>query len=107
VLGNVNADASPASAAIAIILSPAGTQSVLSMSLAAATDQRRAFGFNGVADGEYDLFAAFQTGQQTDPSLVATKRVTVRGGDVTGVELNLAKLASIAGTITLDPIKPE
>src|SRR6185312_10138485 len=49
----------------------------------------------------------FQTGQQSDASLVATKRITVRGGDVTGVELNLAQLASIAGTITLDPIKPE
>src|SRR6185369_9496817 len=35
------------------------------------------------------------------------RRVTVRGGDVTGVELTLAQLASIAGTIVLDPIKPE
>ena len=77
------------------------------MALASPMDQRRAFGFNGVADGEYDLFAAFQTGQQNDASLVATKRVTVRGGDVTGVELTLAQLASIAGTIMLDPIKPE
>lgn len=93
--------------AIAIMLSPAGTQSVLSMVLASPLDQRRSFGFNGVADGEYDLFASFQTGQQTDASLVATKRVTVRGGDLTGVELTLAPLASVAGAITLDPIKPE
>ena len=107
VLGTINAGASAANGAIAIILSPAGTQSVLSMAIASPMDQRRAFGFNGVADGEYDLFAAFQTGQQNDASLVATKRVTVRGGDVTGVELNLAQLASIAGTIMLDPIKPE
>ena len=107
VLGAANAGASAANGAIAIVLSPAGTQSVLSMAIASPLDQRRAFGFNGVADGEYDLFAAFQTGQQSDASLVATKRVTVRGGDVTGVELTLAQLASIAGTITLDPIKPE
>ena len=106
-LGTINAGASAAGGAIAIILSPAGVQSVLSMALASTTDQRRAFGFNGVADGEYDLFATFQTGQQDDASLVATKRVTVRGGDVTGVELTLARLSSIAGTITLDPIKPE
>ena len=106
-LGTVNASASAANGAIAITLSHAGTQSVLSLALANTMDQRRAFGFSGVADGDYDLFAAFQTGQQNDPSLVATKRVTVRGGDVTGVELNLAQLASIAGTITLDPIKPE
>jgi hypothetical protein len=107
VLGATNAGASAANGAIAIVLSPAGTQSVLSMAIASPLDQRRAFGFNGIADGEYDLFAAFQTGQQNDASLVATKRVTVRGGDVTGVELTLAQLASIAGTITLDPIKPE
>ena len=107
VLGAVDAGASLATGAIAIILSPAGTQSVLSMALASPMDQRRAFGFNGVGDGDYDLFAAFQTSQQTDASLVATKRVTVRGGDLTGVELTLAKLASIAGGIVLDPIKPE
>ncbi|HJS07613.1 MAG TPA: hypothetical protein VJ809_08125 [Pirellulales bacterium] len=82
-------------------------QSVLSMTIASPIDQRGSFAFNGVADGEYDLFAALQPGQQTDVSLVGTKRVTVRGGDVTGVELTLAQLASIAGTIRLDPIKPE
>lgn len=106
-LGAINAGARTAGGAIAIVLSPAGTQSVLSMALVSPMDQRRAFGFNGVADGEYDLSATFQTGQQNDPALVATKRVTVRGGDVTGVELTLAQLASIAGAITLDPIKPE
>jgi hypothetical protein len=107
VVGATNAGASAANGAIAITLSPAGTQSVLSLAIASPLDQRRAFGFNGVADGEYDLFAAFQTGQQNDASLVASKRVTVRGGDVTGVELTLAQLGSIAGTITLDPIKSE
>ena len=107
VLGTINAGATAANAAIAIILSPAGTQSVLSMAIASPIDQHRTFGFNGIADGEYDLLAALQTGQQTDASLVANKRVTVRGGDVTGVELTLMQLASIAGTITLDPIKPE
>jgi len=102
-LGTINAGAS---AAVAIVLSHAGTQSVLSMALVSPMDQRRAFGFNGVADGEYDLFATYQTGQQNDAPLAATKRVTVHGGDVTGVELTLAPLASIAGTIMLDPIKP-
>ena len=107
VLGGINAGTSAANGAVAIILSPAGTQSVLSMAIASPLDQRRAFGFNGVGDGEYDLFATLQAGQQNDPALVATKRVTVRGGDVTGVELTLAQLASIAGTIVLDPIKLE
>ena len=107
VLGTINAGASAVNGAIAIILSPAGTQSVLSMAIASPTDQRRGFGFNGVADGEYDLFAAYQTGQQNEASRVATRRVTVRGDDVTGVELTLTQLSSIAGTFMLDPIKPE
>ena len=33
--------------------------------------------------------------------------MTVRGGDVSGLELRLVALASITGTITLDPIKVE
>src|SRR4029450_10980461 len=44
---------------------------------------------------------------QSSNAVIATKRVTVRGGDVTGLELTLAPLGSILGTITLDPIKPE
>ena len=79
---------------------------MLSLGIAAVTDPRRAFSFNGIADGEYDLFANYLT-SQTENAVVGTKRVTVRGTDVTGVELNLTPLASITGTITLDPIKPE
>lgn len=91
---------------VTIMLSPAGTTSILSLTFANPVDQRRVFSFNAVADGEYDLLASFQPGVNENP-LVGTKRVTVRGGDVTGIELKLASLASIAGTLALDPIKPE
>jgi hypothetical protein len=95
-----------AAGAVTIMLSHAGTTSILSLAIASALDQRRVFSFHGVADGDYDLFASFQSGANDNP-LVGTKRVTVRGGDVTGIELKLASVASIAGTITLDLIKPE
>jgi hypothetical protein len=104
VLGNIEATAT--SGAVTIMLSHAGTSSVLSLELAGVADPRRAFSFNGVADGEYDLSASYLA-SQTENALVGTKRVTVSGSDVTGVELRLASLASIAGTITLDPLKPE
>jgi hypothetical protein len=84
----------------------AGSASVLSLTIAAVAESRRVFSFNGVADGEYDLFANFLA-SQTSNAVIATKRVTVRGGDVTGLELRLTPLGSMAGTITLDPIKPE
>ena len=104
VVGNVPANASPG--AVTIMLAHAGTTSVLSLGLAGPAEQRRAFSFNGVADGEYDLFANYLVDPK-DNALIGTKRITVRGGDVTGIELRLAALSSMAGTITLDPIKPE
>lgn len=104
VLGDV--ESSARTGAVTIFLSHAGTTSALSMALAAVSDSRRAFSFNGLADGDYDVFAGYFTGA-SENGLAVTKRVTVRGDDVTGVELRLAPLASIAGTITLDPIKPE
>ena len=104
VLGNI--EASAASGAITIMLAHATTASILAIEIAGAADPRRAFSFNGVADGEYDLFASYLR-NPNDNALIGTKRVTVRGGDLTGIELRLAPLGSMAGTITLDPIKPE
>jgi len=95
-----------ASGSVTILLSHAGTTAILSLAFASATDQRRAFSFNGVADGEYDLFASFQS-LSNDQPLVGMKRIVMRGADVTGVELKLAPLAAVAGTIALDPIKAE
>ena len=104
VLGNI--EASAAAGAVTIMLAYATTASLLSLELAGVADPRRAFSFNGVADGEYDLFASYLT-NPNDNALIGTKRVTVRGGDLSGIELRLIPLGSMAGTITLDPIKPE
>jgi hypothetical protein len=92
--------------AISLMLTHSSTSSVLSFSVVGALDQQRAFQFDAVGDGEYDLFAMFMPDPTADP-LVGTKRVTVRGADVTGVEIGLSKFGSITGTLALDPIKPE
>jgi hypothetical protein len=104
VLGTV--EAGPAGGAVFVMLSSAGTSSIQAMALASTHEQRRVFSFDGIADGDYDLFAGFQ-GVPTENPMVATKRVTVRNGDLTGVELRLAQMGSIAGTLTLDPITDE
>jgi hypothetical protein len=105
VVGTAEADL--ASGAAVVMLSHAGSAAVLSSALARVVDQRlAAFSLYGVADGEYDVYARFQSGTDDNAS-VAAKRVIVRGGDVSGVELRLSRLASIAGTIALDPIKDE
>ena len=92
--------------ALTIMLAHAGTSSIAAIGLAIAAEQKRPFSFNGVADGEYDLFASYLA-SPTENALSGEKHVTVRGGDVTGIELRLTLLGSLAGTIQLVPVKPE
>ncbi len=92
--------------AVTVFLAHTSSSSILSVTIVGTADPRRSFSFNGVADGEYDLMASFLADPKTN-ALMSTKHVVVRGGDVTGLELRLATLASVSGTIALDPIKPE
>jgi len=92
--------------AVTIMLVHAGTSTVVGLGIASVAEQRRAFSFNGVADGEYDVAASYLS-TPTENALSGEKRVTVRGGDVTGIELRLTLLGSLAGTIKLEPIKQE
>ncbi|MFN0112830.1 MAG: collagen binding domain-containing protein [Blastocatellia bacterium] len=57
------------------------------------------FDFYGLPDGDYELFA--QTSGET-PIAAQPRRVSVRGADVTGVELRMTPLASMAGTIVIE-----
>ena len=59
------------------------------------------FQFNGISDGEYEV-AAQQWGGETESAASLPRRITIKGGDVTGVELVLSPLASIAGRIQLE-----
>ena len=90
--------------AVTIMLAHAGTSTIVAVGLAGVAEQRRAFSFNGVADGEYDLSASYLA-RPTDNALSGEKHITVRGGDVTGIELRLAILGSLAGTVKLEPIE--
>jgi hypothetical protein len=69
----------------------------------------RGFAFNGLTDGDYDLvgqeFTTSQTGTAPVLSLSEPKRVTVRGADVTGIELSTRSLPSITGRISLESSK--
>lgn len=69
----------------------------------------RGFAFNGVADGEYDLVAQeFSTNPtSTMPALLLSdpKRVTIKGANVTGIELITKPLASVSGRVVLESSK--
>ncbi|HKO99420.1 MAG TPA: carboxypeptidase-like regulatory domain-containing protein [Pyrinomonadaceae bacterium] len=92
--------------AMSVLVSYAGTNVPVSTTIVPTTDAKRAYIFDGLADGDYDVAAVLMTGP-TDTAAAASKRVTIRGNDVTGVELVMASLATVSGTIKLDPIAPE
>jgi hypothetical protein len=63
------------------------------------------FSFNGVSDGEYEV-AAQQWGGINQSAVSLPRRITIKGADVTGIELVLSPLASIAGRVQLDAAAP-
>src|SRR5690349_4476794 len=70
----------------------------------------RTFEFTGLADGDYVLIAReIVPGSAPLPSELMMSdplRVTVKGTDVTGLELTTKPLASLSGRIVLDATKP-
>jgi hypothetical protein len=70
----------------------------------------RGFIFNGLADGDYNLVAQESINSQSIPpvftlALSEPKKITVKGADVTGIELVTKTLGSISGKILLEPSK--
>jgi len=61
----------------------------------------RGFTFHGVGDGDYELTA--QLYLAPDMMISDPRRITVKGADVTGIELTVKPLASIGGRIILQP----
>jgi len=60
------------------------------------------FEIAGIPDGDYELFAQHRA---ADGSTAASmpRKVSVRGADISGIELTLAPFGSIAGRVTLEP----
>jgi hypothetical protein len=63
---------------------------------------KSSFALNGAADGEYSLTALRNIGN-TGEALTATRKISVRGADVTGLELKLEPLGVLSGNVTLEP----
>jgi hypothetical protein len=63
----------------------------------------KGFAFYGVADGDYNLIAQsyLSPGELTSSE---SRRIAVKGADVTGVELVLKGLASISGRVALETL---
>lgn len=63
----------------------------------------RGFSFNGVADGDYALVAVSYAAN--GERALSTKRITLRGADITGLELVTKPLSSVAGRVVLEDSK--
>jgi hypothetical protein len=60
------------------------------------------YAIGGVGDGEYEIVARRGAGADEEGLSSLSRRVTVKGADVTGVELKLAPMASISGHVVLE-----
>lgn len=69
----------------------------------------RGFAFHGLPDGEYTLRAQEIVSTQSTPTpqlaTSATKRITIKGASVTGIELVTTPMSSISGRVVLEPLK--
>jgi Carboxypeptidase regulatory-like domain len=66
----------------------------------------QSFSLRGVEDGEYEL-SAMRFNESMDFALSAPRRITVRGDDLSGIELKLLRLGSISGRVVIEPSKTE
>lgn len=92
--------------AIGMVLTRATTGVIEAQTFIADTGGKRVFSLNGIADGEYEISA--QGYVERGETVASTpRRITVRGSDVTGLQIALAPLAGINGRITLEAAKDE
>jgi hypothetical protein len=70
--------------------------------VSASSYDQFSFVFTGVPEGEYELFALQYLGDVDESRRSPPRRVTVRGSDVAGVTLTLAKQGAIEGRLIFE-----
>ena len=95
-----------------VLLTRAGSGIVEATSYVLRSASAKGFVFDEVLDGEYFVAAMGGNGgdmaegaQGLNVLISKPRRVTVTGGDVTGIELALEPLASIAGRAVIEPFQ--
>ena len=90
-------------------ISMTSVSSGMSVGTAFQPPGNRGFAFSGLADGEYKLvgqeFAMMQTAKTPLFGMSDVKRVTVKGANVTGIELIPKPVSSVSGRILLERTK--
>jgi len=83
-----------------ILLRAADRQPVAATMLMGAKN----FSLRGLEDGEYDLVAT-QFDDSGEFPISAPRRVTIKGADISGIEVKLLKPGSIEGRVVIEPSK--
>jgi carboxypeptidase family protein len=66
----------------------------------------RSFALYGVSDGTYELVAQRLDDESSETAISTPRRVTVKGSDISGIDLKLLKPSSISGRLAIDSPKP-
>ncbi|MFN7945632.1 MAG: carboxypeptidase-like regulatory domain-containing protein [Blastocatellia bacterium] len=99
----VKAEAGNGFGGVQISLSSAISGAVIATTFQMDRGPGRGFAFYGVPDGDYEITARSGGFSATDNDSVSLpRRFSLRGNDVSGLELTLAPLASISGKVTIE-----
>ncbi len=85
-----------------VVLRHAQTGAITGGTFVMPTQTQSGFAIASVSDGEYELTASRGNLDSGEFFYSEPRRVTVKGADVTGIELRLLAAASIAGRVTLE-----
>ena len=86
-----------------ITLLNAATREVVSVTSA---NQAKTFVFFGIPDGDYELYARIRGRREESAAGSPPLKVTVRGTDVTGINLRMIAYGSLGGRVIVEPAKP-
>lgn len=85
-----------------IILYSVQSRALVGLTYTLRSGDESAFAIYSIADGDYEAVASGGGTNGDDYFRSEPRRITVRGSDVTGVELRLLPTASIAGNVVLE-----
>ncbi|HSB09929.1 MAG TPA: carboxypeptidase-like regulatory domain-containing protein [Blastocatellia bacterium] len=108
--GTVTGSVGSGQPTISVILTRASTGIVEGTAFVLPTTKERGFAFSGLLDGEYvttavsNVNSMLEAGEGLNASASQPRRVTLSGFDVTGVELALEPLGTIAGWVALESV---
>lgn len=88
---------------VSVLLARVSSGAIEANSYVALRGGERGFAVYGVADGEYDLVARMDSEADSNTA-AASRRVTVKGTDITGIDLALTPMGTIAGRVVLESL---